>query len=113
MSTKKDYKPTAIRMYNDMVNDFTQLCNIYDIDKHCIVMIPDLMALGYCKVQDVDDVDMITIISQVIREDDEQQLKQPHKPTYGFMAYQDIATKITNVLIAAGYVRMKELSDDK
>lgn len=24
MPSKKDYKPTAIRMYNDMVNDFTQ-----------------------------------------------------------------------------------------
>ena len=113
MPTKKDYKPTAIRMYNDMVDDFTQLCNIYDIDKHCVVMIPDLMALGYCKAQDIDDVDMITIISRVICEDNEQQLKQPHKPTYGFMAYQDIATKIANTLIQSGYVRLKELCDEK
>lgn len=109
MLTKKDYKPTAIRMYNDMLNDFTQLCNIYDIDKHCTVMIPDLMALGYCKVQDIDDVDMITIVSQVICEDNEQR----HEPTYGFMAYQDTATKITNALKQAGYVRIKELYDDK
>lgn len=109
MPMKKDYKPTAARMYNDMVNDFTQLCDIYNLDKYCRIMIPDLMALGYCKVQDIDDVDMITIVSRVIREDNEQH----REPTYSFMAYQDIATKITNALKRAGYVRIKELCDDK
>lgn len=112
MSKKANYKPVIIRMYDDMQSDFLALCNIYDIDKYCTVMIPDLMALGYCKIQDANDVEMISIISRVIREDNEQQLKQPHKPTYGFMAYQDIATKITNALIAAGYVRMKELNQE-